>query len=254
MNYNGPDSFTFKANDGTVDSNIATVSIDVTSVNDAPTISDIANRTIDWNTSTGALAFTIGDVDGLTDVTVSGTSSNLTLVPAANIVFGGTGANRTVTVTPAANQFGATTVTVTVTDVGGLRASDTFTLTVAKVEYTLVGIQNVPPPSGKTFRAGSAIPMKWQFKRNGVVVNSAQVTHTITVRGPLPVGPIRTLSNTDAGSSSFRYTASDNTWTFNLQTKEANGTAYPVGAFEVIITPDNPVYLPSAPFTITLVQ
>ena len=35
-NYNGPDSFTFKANDGTVDSNIATVSITVTAVNDAP--------------------------------------------------------------------------------------------------------------------------------------------------------------------------------------------------------------------------
>ena len=35
-NYNGPDSFTFKANDGTVDSNVATVSITVTAVNDAP--------------------------------------------------------------------------------------------------------------------------------------------------------------------------------------------------------------------------
>ena len=36
-NYNGPDSFTFKANDGTADSNIATVSITVNAVNDAPT-------------------------------------------------------------------------------------------------------------------------------------------------------------------------------------------------------------------------
>ena len=34
--YNGPDSFTFQANDGTVDSNIATVTITVTPVNDAP--------------------------------------------------------------------------------------------------------------------------------------------------------------------------------------------------------------------------
>ena len=32
--YHGPDSFTFKANDGTADSNIATVSITVTPVND----------------------------------------------------------------------------------------------------------------------------------------------------------------------------------------------------------------------------
>jgi len=35
-NYNGPDSFTFKANDGKVDSAAATVSITITPVNDAP--------------------------------------------------------------------------------------------------------------------------------------------------------------------------------------------------------------------------
>src|SRR5262249_6954983 len=35
-NFNGPDSFTYKANDGTADSNTATVSITVNAVNDAP--------------------------------------------------------------------------------------------------------------------------------------------------------------------------------------------------------------------------
>ena len=35
-NYNGPDSFTYKANDGSLDSNVATVSITVNAVNDAP--------------------------------------------------------------------------------------------------------------------------------------------------------------------------------------------------------------------------
>ena len=35
-NYNGPDSFTYKANDGQADSNVATVSINVGAVNDAP--------------------------------------------------------------------------------------------------------------------------------------------------------------------------------------------------------------------------
>ncbi|PYQ97912.1 MAG: hypothetical protein DMF97_13405, partial [Acidobacteria bacterium] len=35
-NYNGPASFTFKANDGTLDSNTATISITVTAGNDAP--------------------------------------------------------------------------------------------------------------------------------------------------------------------------------------------------------------------------
>ena len=39
-NYNGPDSFTFKVNDTIVDSNTATVTIDVTAVNDPPVAND----------------------------------------------------------------------------------------------------------------------------------------------------------------------------------------------------------------------
>jgi len=60
-NYCGPDSFTYKANDGTADSNIATVSIDVTCVNDHLMAVD------DFNTTTiGAcidINVTINDYD-----------------------------------------------------------------------------------------------------------------------------------------------------------------------------------------------
>ena len=128
--------FAYKAYDGTVDSAAATVILTVASVNDAPTISNIADWTIDANTGTGAVSFTIGD-DDLATVVVTGSTSNATLVPSANIVFGGTGANRTVTVTPAANQSGTATITVTVTDGGGLTAIDTFLLTVKPVGYVL---------------------------------------------------------------------------------------------------------------------
>src|SRR5206468_819666 len=54
-------------------------------------------------------------------------------VPNANIVFGGSGSNRTVTVTPAATRFGAATITVTVTDGNGGSASAAFQLTVSPV-------------------------------------------------------------------------------------------------------------------------
>ena len=45
LNYNGSDSFTFKVNDGTVDSAAATVSITVTAVNDAPSCSAVSLTT-----------------------------------------------------------------------------------------------------------------------------------------------------------------------------------------------------------------
>src|SRR5207245_3093074 len=44
-NYNGADSFTFKANDGSLDSNIATVSITINAVNDAPVAANEAVTT-----------------------------------------------------------------------------------------------------------------------------------------------------------------------------------------------------------------
>ncbi len=168
-NFQGADSFTYKANDGAIDTNVATVSITVTSVNDAPTISNIADRIIDGNTSTGAVSFTIDD-DDLATVTLSASSSNTTLVPTSNIVFGGTGASRTVTATPASNQSGTATIAVTVTDGGGLTARDSFVLTVRPAGYTLVGVQNVPPvASGKAFKAGSAVPdeVAVQERRDG---------------------------------------------------------------------------------------
>jgi subtilisin family serine protease/PKD repeat protein len=98
--------------------------------NTAPTISAVANQSIAANAATSALDLTVGDTEtAVGSLTLSATSSNLTLVPSGNIVFGGSGANRTVTVTPAANQTGSSTITVTVSD-GSLTASSTFTLTV----------------------------------------------------------------------------------------------------------------------------
>jgi hypothetical protein len=73
-NYNGSDSFTYKANDGVLDSNAATVNITVNPVNDAPVCSNVS-LTTDEDTP-GDVAPDCTDVDGdhLTYSIVSGAS------------------------------------------------------------------------------------------------------------------------------------------------------------------------------------
>ncbi|MDB4962797.1 MAG: Repeat family [Myxococcales bacterium] len=108
----------------------STFTVTVTSVNDLPTISNIADQTVQEGTATTALNFTVGDAETpAASLTVTATSSNTTLVPASGLVFAGTGANRTLTVTPSATGTGTATITVTVSDGTGT-ATDTFVLTV----------------------------------------------------------------------------------------------------------------------------
>src|SRR6266496_2775446 len=106
------------------------VNYTIPAANTPPTIASITSRTINEDTSTGAIGFTVGDAETTAgNLTLSGSSSNPTLVPNANIVFGGSGSSRTVTVSPAANQNGTATITLTVSD-GTASTSTTFVLTV----------------------------------------------------------------------------------------------------------------------------
>jgi uncharacterized repeat protein (TIGR03806 family) len=95
-----------------------------------PTVSAIADITIPINSSTGPIPFTVGDANVAPgSLIVTGTSSRTTLVPNANIVFGGSGSNRTVNVTPLVGQFGSATISVTV-DNGLAPVTETFVVTV----------------------------------------------------------------------------------------------------------------------------
>ncbi len=131
-NQSGNATITMSVGDGTATAN-TTFTVSVVEVNDLPTISLIANQTTNEDTATGALAFTVGDVETpLSSLTITASSSNATLIPNSNVVLGGSGANRTVTVTPAANQSGNATITVSVGD-GTATANTTFTVSVVAV-------------------------------------------------------------------------------------------------------------------------
>ncbi|HPF80279.1 ExeM/NucH family extracellular endonuclease [Nostocoides australiense] len=113
-NYNGPDSFTFTVSDGESTSAPATVSINVTAVNDAPRLSILTGGTC-LNDTAGRMNLSTGDLDG-DAVRVTGTSSNTAVVPNSNIVVSGNGATRTVAVTGKAGKSGRAVITLTASD------------------------------------------------------------------------------------------------------------------------------------------
>ena len=96
-----------------------------------PVIGALTPQAINENGATLALSFSVSDAQtGAGSLVVSGVSSNAALVPAAGIVFGGSGANRNVTITPAANMSGTATISLTVTDAEYGTATTSFVLTV----------------------------------------------------------------------------------------------------------------------------
>jgi hypothetical protein len=104
--------------------------VTVTPVNDLPTMSTLVDQTIMHDTSTAAIPLTIGDVETPVDrLVVSAISANSTLVPPGGIVLGGSGATRTITLTPAPHEHGTARITVIVDD-GTIALRQDFILTV----------------------------------------------------------------------------------------------------------------------------
>ncbi len=183
-----------------------------TVANAAPTLSSISDQSVAKNASTGAIAFTVGDTEtAAASLSVSATSSNTTLLPNANIVFGGSGTSRTVSLTPAAAQAGTTTVTLTVSDADGGSTSQTFTLTVTGTPPELGDVPNQTAVVGTAFSLALA---GYVTASNGDAVDSYRISS-----GSLPAG----LSlNTSTGAVSGTPTSAGSA-TVSFQAHDADG-------------------------------
>ena len=112
---------------GLTDTQSFTITVFAAGENTPPTISVIANQRTTVNTPLGPIPFTIGDAEtAADDLILSRETSDGVLIPLANIVLGGSGTERNVTITPAAGLTGTATITITVTDEGGLSRSRAF--------------------------------------------------------------------------------------------------------------------------------
>lgn len=162
VNFNGSVTFTYKANDGLADSNVATVTITVNGVNDPPLAANDSLSTVE-NTPIFAPAPGVlgndSDVDSttLTAVLVSGPSNGtLSLNP-----------NGSFTYTPFANFTGTDSFTYKAND--GLADSNVATVTVA---VTPASSGDVTPPTLVSF----------SFSPTTIDTSSGAATVTVTVQ------------------------------------------------------------------------
>ncbi|MCD6394893.1 MAG: tandem-95 repeat protein, partial [Planctomycetes bacterium] len=164
-NFNGSDSFTYMANDGVVNSDTATVTITVNSVNDAPVANDDSTTTSE-------------DTEVIVDVLANDTDADIgdTLsVQSATNGSNGTVVNNSdsVTYTPNANFNGIDVFTYTVSDGNG--GTDTATVTVTVNPATLsvyVDAMDVTVvPDRRKYYATATVTLAPQFAEATVVGN-----------------------------------------------------------------------------------
>lgn len=99
--------------------------------NQAPTITAVADQTIEANTTTGPLTVTLADdMTAAAALVLSTTSDNAQLLGPGAIQVTVNGADRAVVVTPQPSMIGVANVTLTVTDANGATATGAFMLTV----------------------------------------------------------------------------------------------------------------------------
>ena len=197
--FNGSDSFTYTANDGTVDSAVATVTLTIAAVNDLP----VAN----------AASFTTAEDTGVS-VTLTGSDTEgsalayAVAIGPANGSLSGTAPN--LTYTPTANFFGGDSFTFTVND-------GTDTSTAASVTLVVTPVNDLPVANDLSIDAvadvGVAVPLA------GSDIDGDALIFAVTA-GPsngVLSGPTDNLvytANTGyVGSDSLTYTANDGTAT-----------------------------------------
>ena len=197
-NYNGADSFTYKANDGSLDSNVATVTLTITK--QTPTITWTNPTAITYGTPLGA-----SQLNATARVSGSPVPGTFTYTPAPGTVLGA-GLNQTlnVTFTPAdAARFNS--------------AASTAQITVSQAAASVT-----PNAASKTY--GSVDPAFTGTLSGFLASDGVTATYSRTTGDTVTGGPYTISATLSPASALANYTITSNTAAFTITTKPASVT------------------------------
>jgi VCBS repeat-containing protein len=156
LNYNGPDSFSYKANNGASDSNVTTVTMTVNPLNDPPVALNDAYIVTINNTFNAAAPGVLGNDADPDNTTL--TANLVTDVQHGTLTLN---TNGSFTYTPAAGFVGTDTFTYTAGD-GSLSSNEAIvTLNV----QSLINVVN--PNGGENWAVGTTQTIRWTY--SGIV-------------------------------------------------------------------------------------
>jgi hypothetical protein len=216
-----------------------TITLDVTPINDAPTITAIADQTIAEDGTTGALAFTVGDVETAAgSLTVTASSSNTTIIPNGNLTLVDLGSgNWTIEATPALNQNGGpVTITVTVDD-GTTTTNETFDITVTPDNDapTITAIADQTIAEDGTTGALAFTVGDVEIAAGSLTVTASSSNTTIIPNGNLTLVDLGSGNWTIEATPALNQTGGPVTITVTVD----DGTTTTDETFDITVTPDN---------------
>ncbi len=213
--FNGSDSFTFRANDGSVHSNTSTVNIGVSEVNDSPSaVDDIKNTQEDTPLTFSAADLIANDSTGPSNE--SGQTLNVTAVNATTNTHGTVGlASGSITYSPDANYNGSASFTYTVCDNGTTNGSPDWKCTTATVNVDVEAVNDNPTAVDDAATTDEDTPITISVLGNDSDVDGDSLTVSGVTQG---AHGVVTNNGTNAsyspasnfnGNDSFTYTVSD---------------------------------------------